>query len=324
MLFNIMNFTPVRDFYTKVGYVVRNFVEHPATLVVLVFGRFYTARLILTWLNRGHRQQVRVADSSHSLFPHLNIREAVDSLKENGLFLGLQLPQGILREILDYTNSNDCYAGGDPNLGFRISEKPELDRIYDRPFYLADYFNISEQCPAILKLANDPNLRAIADLYVGRPARYTGSSLTLTFPVEGCPRDVHRQESCKFHYDIDDYASLRVFFYLTDVTSDSGPHVCVRGSHKRKSPFHVFNYLSRKQTDEEIFRFYGSNKVVPIYGRSGFGFIEDTSCFHKGTVPKTRPRLMLMLHFAVHSYTDGVYSDHRDRQLLKHLSATME
>lgn len=307
-------------FYTKfqkLVYVTQKFTESPETLVRFVFGRFYTARLFLSWLDRHSEQPVRQSTSSQSLFPHLNAREVVDRLKKDGVFFGLQLPQDTLQEILDHTNANDCYAGGDPSLGFRASEKQDLDRMYDRKFYLADYFNVSERCPAISQLANDANLRAIADLYVGKPAQYTGSSLTLTFPVEGRPYDENRQESCNFHYDIDDYASLRFFFYLTDVTPDSGPHVCVRGSHKRKSLFHVLNYLSRKQTDEEILKFYGSDKVIPVCGESGFGFVEDTFCFHKGTVPKTRPRLMLMLHFAVNSYTNGVYSDRRDTHLLK-------
>ena len=301
----------------KASYVVKNFVKSPKTFVRLVFGRFYTVRLIFSWLDRGHERQMTPPNGSQSLFPYLDIYEVVDSLKEDGVFLGLQLPQDILQEILDYTNSNDCYAGGDPSLGFRISEKQELDRTYNQQFYLADYFNVGEQCPAISRLANDSNLRAIADLYVGKQAQHTGSSLTLTFPVEGRPYDAHRQESCNFHYDIDDYASLRFFFYLTDVTPESGPHVCVRGSHKRKSLLHVFNYLSRKQPDEEIFKFYGGDRVVPIHGKAGFGFIEDTFCFHKGTVPKAQPRLMLMLHFAINSYTNGIHSDHRDSRLLK-------
>ncbi|WP_404790005.1 hypothetical protein [Altericista sp. CCNU0014] len=299
----------------KVNYTVKNFIINPNNTIKFLLGRFYSVRLILTYFDRVH--EAKESNLLQSFFPDLDISSAVSSLKKDGFFGGLALPQNILQEILDYTKSNDCHAGGDPQLGFRISDKKKVDQIYSQPFYMADYFNVSERCPAISKLANDSKLQEIAHLYVGKRAKYTGCSLTWVFPVEGLSHDAHRQESCSFHYDIDDYASMRVFFYLTEVTTEGAPHVFVYGSHHKKSLFHVLNFLSRKLADEAVSKFYGTEKVFPIYGPAGFGFIEDTSGFHKGTVPKSQLRLMLMLHYAGNNYNNEKYSDHRDPHLLK-------
>jgi hypothetical protein len=305
-------------FFFKVNYTLKNLVKNPKNITRFILGRFYLVRLILSWLDRG--SEGKETNDSQSLFTDLDTQSAVNSLKRDGCFRELALPQHVVQEILDYTKSNDCYAGGDPSLGFRISEKQELDRVYSKPFYIADYFNVSELCPAISNLASDAKLQAIANHYVGKQAKYTGCSLTWVFPVEGLPYDAHRQESCNFHYDIDDYASLRVFFYLTNVTSESSPHVFVCGSHKKKSLSHVLNFLSRKQTDKAIFQFYGTEKVISIYGQAGSGFIEDTCCFHKGTVPRSQPRLMLMLFFAINNYNHERYNDYKDPCLLKHFN----
>ena len=304
-----------KDFIYKINYWVRKFIKDPNNIMIFFLGRFASVRLIMAYRDRIY--ETKEANSLPSFFPDLDIVSAVDSLKKDGIFVGLALPKNILQEILYYTESNDCYAGGDPRLGFRISDKKKVDQIYGQPFYIADYFNASEQCPAISKLANDSKLQEVANLYVGKRAKYTGCSLAWVFPVEGLSYDAHRQQSCNFHYDIDDYASMRVFFYLTELTTEGGPHVFVYGSHHRKSLFHVLNFWSRKLTDEAVLRFYGAENIFPIYGPAGFGFIEDTCGFHKGTVPKIQLRLMLMLHYANNNYNNGKYNDYSDPRLLK-------
>lgn len=303
------------NFISKANYTIKNFIVNPNNIIRFLLGRFYFVRLLITFLDRIN--ETKESNSLQSFFPDLDTFSAVNSLKKDGFFGGLILPQIILQEILDYTKSNDCYAGGDPRLGFRILDKKKVDQIYSQPFYIADYFNASEQCPAISKLANDSKLQEVAKLYVGKRAKYTGCSLTWVFPIEGLSYDAHRQESCSFHYDIDDYASMRVFFYLTEVTTEGGPHVFVYGSHNKKSLFHILNFLSRKLTDEAVLKFYSTENVFPIYGPAGFGFIEDTCGFHKGTVPKSQLRLMLMLHYASNNYNNGKYNDYRDPHLLK-------
>ncbi|MEM7593610.1 MAG: phytanoyl-CoA dioxygenase family protein, partial [Cyanobacteria bacterium P01_A01_bin.83] len=189
---------------------------------------------------------------------------------------------------------------------------------FPQPFYVARYFNISHDCPQIIQLVNDPKLREIATKYIGKQAKYTGSSLFWTFPVEGESSDWEQQKFRYYHYDIDDVSGMRFCFYLTDVTLDNGPHVCIKGSHVKKSLSHVLNYLSRIQPETELAKVYDPEQFLTITGKSGYGFIEDTFCFHKGAPPQNQPRLFLQLHFAIHNYNqEQSYLDVRDPKTLQ-------
>ena len=56
---------------------------------------------------------------------------------------------------------------------------------------------------------------------------------------------------------------------------------------------------------------------ITVIGEAGFGFIEDTFCFHKGTIPKNESRLFLQLHFAANRYSNTQFHDDRDPNTLK-------
>ena len=81
--------------------------------------------------------------------------------------------------------------------------------------------------------------------------------------------------------------------------------------------YHVSNYFSRIQTETELIQFYGQDKSLKLTGKSGFGFIEDTFCFHRGIRPTKQPRLFLQLHFAANNYNATEYHDYRDPNTLK-------
>ena len=102
-----------------------------------------------------------------------------------------------------------------------------------------------------------------------------------------------------FHYDLDDYRALKFFFYLTDVDSLSGSHLCIAGSHKKRKLWHC---ISRCQSDKNIFNYYDSESIISVSGPAGFGFAEDPFCFHRGSPPVNSHRLMIQLEFALNDY----------------------
>ena len=54
--------------------------------------------------------------------------------------------------------------------------------------------------------------------------------------------------------------------------------------------------------DKDIYNDYGKEKVVSIYGKAGLGFVGDTYCLHKATVPINKDRLLLQLEFGKNDY----------------------
>ncbi|NBD17504.1 MAG: hypothetical protein GVY04_15610 [Cyanobacteria bacterium] len=304
----------------KLKYTFKKNLEQPKRFFVFLLARFQFIRVLYSrFLLRS--ADVEVSSISRSMFNDLNVKEIVETLQNDGIYAGIVLPNHILANILNYTNSYNCFAGGRTHLGFKISNKDQFKEIFDQPFYTARYFNVSIDCPSVLELANDPVIREIASNYIGLPAKYTGASLFWTFPTQVTTFDHEQQYFSHFHYDLDDFASVRFCFYLSHVTVKSGAHVCIRGSHRKKSLLHVLNYFSRTQSEQKLAEFYGLEQFITLIGEAGFGFIEDTFCFHRGTVPETEPRLFLQLHFAANRYSSVEYHEYRAPNLIRSFSS---
>ena len=272
-----------------------------------IAGRFNFLRSITKMFTKQIDIQKYRCQSKSSNFQNVNTVDVVTSLKKQGLYTGIKLPDSILQEILEFAYSTPCYGNLDTQLGFLYSEKERISK--DITLFTAQYFNTSLLCPAIKKLACDPKLLEITALYFQTEPVFTGSRLWWNFVVnDEQPYDSNKTITF-FHYDLDDYACLRFFFYLTDVDSNSGAHVCVRGSHLKKKLSYVLMPVKRR-SDEDITAYYGSNTLISISGNQGFGFAEDTFCFHKATRPLNRDRLMLQIQFATNNY--GLHNDLKD------------
>ena len=311
------DFAELKD---KLIYIVQDIFARPKYFLVFALARFRVLRQVYGLISRayqGSKAAISENENAASLFPNLDTTQAGNILKSDGVYSSFELPQHFLHDLLQHLEKQDCYAGGESDLGFKISQKNLMDRVFARPFYVARYYNLSTTCPQIIQLANDPKLQEIAQGYIGQQAKYTGSSLFWTFPVEGVSQDTDQQKFRYFHYDIDDFAGLRFCFYLSDVTLEDGPHICIQGSHLKKSLLHLLNYFSRIQSRQDLAKLYEPEKFLTITGDSGTGFIEDTFCFHKGEPPKSKPRLFLQLHFAANNYHQEKYSDSRDPDTLR-------
>jgi hypothetical protein len=97
-----------------------------------------------------------------------------------------------------------------------------------------------------------------------------------------------------YHFDMDRIKFIKFFFYLTDVTPESGPHCYVRGSSKRK-PAVILR--DGRIPDEEIRRHYPKEDLVEICGERGSIIAVDTRGWHKGKALTEGERLLLQLEF---------------------------
>ena len=166
-------------------------------------------------------------------------------------------------------------------------------------FSQASFPDLVDSVPAIERLTRDPLLLSISARYFGSQPYYIGSRLWWSFATEEADWDSTRTSSF-YHFDKDDYASLRFFFYLTDVDAGGGPHMVVKTSHKKKKLSHLLSLGERD--DGKIAETYGPENVVTICGDAGTGFAEDPFCFHRATRPTSNDRLILVLRFATKRY----------------------
>lgn len=97
-----------------------------------------------------------------------------------------------------------------------------------------------------------------------------------------------------YHFDMDRPQFLKLFFYLTDVTSDTGPHCYIRGSHRERPPA---LWRDGRHADGEVLALHGRASEVEITGPRGTLIAVDTSGFHKGKPLVRGYRLILQLEY---------------------------
>ncbi|MGV0028822.1 hypothetical protein [Phormidesmis priestleyi] len=281
--------------------------KNPRWLLMRNIGRFECVRSLLQVVSKAPHLE-DCALKSDSVFTEINIPQVVKSLNEESLYRGINLPTDLVQEILKFAKSEVCYGDRKPNFEFYYLQKEQAQSQYRKSFVTANYFNTAEACPAIATLIHDPTLWAIAAAYLGVKPVHVSTRLWWSLATEASEHD-RRKAAQMFHYDLDDYRFLKFFFYLTDVDLTTGPHICVLGSHRHKRFMHE---LFRKRfSDAAILQYYDAEKVIKICGNAGFGFVENTLCFHKGEPPLRGDRLMLQIEYATRDY--GMQHDYLDR-----------
>lgn len=287
-------------FYDTCYEYYKGITKNPRWLLMRKIARFKIARIIVTNLTKKvTKTYLTSININNSCLIDVDVDEVVKNLQKDGLHLGINLPPHIVKEIVQFAKSTVCYGNRKSELGFYYDQKAAAQTKSGHQFIIADYFNTEIYCSAIKKLQNDPKLLAIAAKYLNTYPAHQGSRMWWSFPGNSSYTEQIKAAQC-FHYDLDDYKFLKFFFYLTDVDNQSGPHVCVRGSHKQKKYSHV--WLRKREADKDIINHYGKECLIEICGKAGFGFAEDPFCFHKGVPPTHKDRLILQIEFATTDY----------------------
>ncbi|MBF2064545.1 MAG: hypothetical protein IGS39_09020 [Calothrix sp. C42_A2020_038] len=271
---------------------------HPQWFIMRRLARFEVIRRWKTASFNTYNPDIEISNKL-SIFTNINIENAVADLEKHGLYQGLQLPEYIIEDILKFAYNTRCYAAKNPKLGFFVHEKDKAQTACKQKILVGKYFNTASQCQAIYTLQNDPVLIKIAAKYLKTKPVHISNSLFWSFPANANFFEQSKAAQV-FHCDLDDYKFIKFFFYLTDVDTKSGSHIYILGSHNRKK--FLYQLLRGRATEQDLIDYYGKENIVPITGPRGWGFAEDTFGYHKGTLPITKPRLMLQVEFAAKDY----------------------
>jgi hypothetical protein len=285
--------------------VTWSYLKHgPSHFLMYTLGRFQAVRNFAVWFYRTRRPALkRSARLDHSDLEAIDVEHAAATLKNDGIFDQLQLKDSTLNELREYCYTKPCLGEGRREYPFRVEEKAVAETGYRQRFTIGRYQDCLQDCAAVQRLASDPLLLEIARNYLEAEPAFVGARIWWSFAApENSLKETSNGQS--FHYDIDGYRSLAFFFYLTDADTESGSHMCVRGSHKNK-PFRHLVSLHKSRTDEEIESLYEDEQIHTVAGPAGRGFAEDTFCFHKGMRPKSRDRLLLQVRYGLRDYGTG-------------------
>lgn len=264
------------------------------------FGRFGWARWLAAKFSPRATRAVLAATESSSFFPNRDARDIAASLRRDGYFSGLVLPADAVDQILRFAKTHPCFPDRDTTTPFYYPDRAIVERDRGERILIGRYMNTARECPAIAALQNDPLLIQIAAHYIGARPVHIGNRLWWSFVNEASELDRVRAGQA-FHYDLDDWRNITFFFYLTEVGPDAGPHVLVRGSHRRKRLSWLLS-IYKSRGEQTLRNYYGDDAFVTVTGPAGFGFAEDLFCFHRGSAPKQTDRLILQVRFGLCDY----------------------
>lgn len=144
----------------------------------------------------------------------------------------------------------------------------------------------------IQKLVVDQSLLAVAQEYLNCSPVLDLITMWWSVPFNMKGLSEAAQE---YHYDMDRIKFLKIFIYLTDVDTDTGPHCYVKNSHIRKPKSLLFD---GRKTDSEIYLHYLQSDCKELCGKAGTIILADTRGFHKGKPLLKKHRLIFQMEFS--------------------------
>lgn len=166
---------------------------------------------------------------------------------------------------------------------------------YDRKNLLSARYQFDEvkltSNKLVQELVTDSSLLAVAQEYLGsKPIQ----DLTAMWWSTTFSKEASSEAAQLYHFDMDRFKFIKFFFYLTDVTSKTGPHCYIKGTHARL-PEKLWK--DERILDSEIAQEIDGEDKIEIIGSKGSIIAVDTRGLHKGKPLTEGERLILQLEF---------------------------
>jgi hypothetical protein len=193
------------------------------------------------------------------------------------------LPAALCDDIEQTARESMCTLSGSTEQG-RFDPAAPRSRRYDIPEedLLA--------CAGVQGLLADVSVLKLAQDYLGASPVQDLVAAWWSAPGGGSASAAAQM----YHFDLDRPRFLKLFVYLTDVDSQTGPHAYVRGTH-RDLPA-AFRE-DRRYADDEVGKRFESD-VTRIPGPRGTVFIADTRGLHKGEPVISGHRLVFQVELS--------------------------
>ena len=229
-----------------------------------------------------------ISDPKTSNFIDPNeIAAAVAGIRRDGFYVFKYLaPHHIVDAIRRHAEVVPCEARG---AGTPLEVYPRSNPVVGR-------YDIHEpqalQCPEVQDFATDPAMAMIAQQYLGQPVIMDEVAFWWTTTKKAEDANLNAQ---LFHQDRDRLSFLKFFMYLTDVDTNTGTHVYLKGSH-RNIPWSL--RADGRMTDDAVREAGLWDNVTELHGPAGTIMAVDTIGLHKGKTPVNSDRLALENEFS--------------------------
>jgi len=228
-----------------------------------------------------------INNAPNEVIPDFDIHTAIKSIEKYGYY---RLPA-----LMDETNigklrqlGHTCTCHVESNNQFDGTESVfNMNELKGNRYFATDQSLMSSG--EVLDILGSHRLLNLAQEFLGcKPIL----DLVLMWWLTNYDNNDSSKSAQYFHFDMDRPRFLKVFFYLTDVDEENGPHIYAKSSNNEK-PAQL--YKSRRFKDAEIETHY---QVDHIKGKAGTILLVNTSGFHKGGIVTKDPRLILQLEYS--------------------------
>ncbi|HWE72067.1 MAG TPA: phytanoyl-CoA dioxygenase family protein [Stellaceae bacterium] len=150
--------------------------------------------------------------------------------------------------------------------------------------------------PDVQALMADPAIIAAAQAYLGTEPVVDVVAMWWNTAFSDQPDSEAAQY---FHFDLDRIKWVKFFIYLTDVSSDSGPHYFIAKSHRTGGiPPALLAKGYARLTDDEVSAHFDRRDFIEFVAPRGTILAEDTRGLHKGQNVRAGHRLVLQIQFS--------------------------
>ena len=284
------------------AYVAKNYrflATDPSFFWMKTAARFELAR---EWASRPKDGSTEIANDSPLVRAAHDTATVIETLRADGYYVGFTLAPDVLSELMACARTFVCYGDRDRRLAFHIDDRAAFEQRLGRKLKLANYYDQQLEWPVFMRLNRDPWLKAIARAYLGHAPVVVRSEVLWSFstPATTAERLKHAQV---LHCDINDFKTLKLFFYLTDVGPNNGPHEYIKKRPVKRTLMHqILGQRCAGIPDETLLRTYGADQLVTVCGPAGTGFAGDPYYFHRGAHPSEGVRALLQIELGCRAY----------------------
>jgi hypothetical protein len=277
----------------------RYLATDPGFFWMSTVARFEFAR---DWATRPKYESSGIASSSPLIRAAQDAATVVKTLQTEGYYVGFTLAPDAVSELMACARGTVCYGDRNRNLPFQIDDRAVFEQKLGRKLKLANHFDQQLEWPVFSRLTRDPWLNAVARGYLCREPLFLRSEVLWSFATPATFEE-RRNAAQVLHCDINDFKTLKVYFYLTDVGPNNGPHEYVKkGPVKRKLMHQMLGQRCASIPDDTLLRIYGANQLVTVCGPAGTGFAGDPYYFHRGAHSSEGCRVLLQFEFGCRAY----------------------
>jgi hypothetical protein len=234
----------------------------------------------------------------------------LEALKKDGFYVFPgRLSAQLCDELLRIGLTEKCMVSGEPG------REPVF---YDRARPDAVKYSIPSTALVnqltVQKLISDMSLISLAQAYLeSRPVLDYVNMWWIT-NINATPDSDAAQ---LYHFDMDKLRWLKFFFYVTDVTTENGPHCFIQKSHRSGGiPDSLLRRGYARISDEDASKYYPTSDFMEFTGPRGTIIAEDSRGLHKGKLLEKGDRLVFELEFS-----NSLFGSVQMRPLLRNIHA---